>query len=281
MVVAKLRENRFCKKGFTLIELLVVISIIAVLLSVLMPALQRTKEQARRTICKSNLHQLTICAISYAIDRDDKLAYRDGDGDDSPHHLYYTKPNPWGTNPPCTYDLREMFIASIGGFTGHDPHRVFFCPSVSRMTDHYGYRNYERAKEWAWESGGIYDGVYTMGYYYYADGMLPGDFVASRPLPTKMSDKGSLSLFGDEMEYRFLSWFGGVDEWGEANHFGLGGGEFTVGRNPQGMNCSRMDGSAAWFAFRGGAPTSSNYDYEEMEVFAVYGWALYFWGKSN
>ena len=277
MMFAKSTKNSFHKNGFTLIELLVVISIIAVLLTILMPALSKAKEQTKRTICKSNLHQLTICAIAYATDRDDKLAKREGMASDSPHHLYFSDGNPWGTGGESPYDLREMFIASIGGFTGENPHKAFFCPSVSKNDDTYGYRNYEKAKELAWESGGPYDGVYTMGYYYYADGVLPGVFVGTAPLPSKLSDKGSLSLFGDEMELHSLGW------WGEANHFGLGGGEYTVGMEPQGMNCSRMDGSAAWYALRGGPATVSNYDYGEIEVFASYsgGFAVYLWGKSN
>ncbi len=129
-----------------------------------------------------------------------------------------------------------------------------------------------------WESGGDWDGVYTMGYYYYVEGALPGVFVGTQPLPKRASDKGSLSLFGDEMEARTgLPW-----QWGEANHFDSGGSEYAVDEDPQGMNCARLDGSAEWFAFRGGPPDAARYDYGEIEVYADLsgGWAMYLWGKS-
>ncbi len=59
------------KKAFTLIELLVVISIIALLLSILMPALGRVKEMARKLVCKSQMRQIATAAISYAAENED------------------------------------------------------------------------------------------------------------------------------------------------------------------------------------------------------------------
>jgi prepilin-type N-terminal cleavage/methylation domain-containing protein/prepilin-type processing-associated H-X9-DG protein len=61
------------ENGFTLIELLVVISVIAVLMAILMPALKRAREQGQRAVCLSTLKQLTLCWIMYADDNDDKL----------------------------------------------------------------------------------------------------------------------------------------------------------------------------------------------------------------
>jgi len=61
------------QRGFTLIELLVVIAIIALLMALLMPALERVREQAKRIICLNNLRQMTFAWILYAEDNDGKI----------------------------------------------------------------------------------------------------------------------------------------------------------------------------------------------------------------
>jgi len=58
-----------CRRaGFTLIELLVVISIIALLMAILMPALSKVKDQAKAAICLSNMHQLGVAWQMYTSD---------------------------------------------------------------------------------------------------------------------------------------------------------------------------------------------------------------------
>ena len=59
--------------AFTLIELLVVISIIVLLMALLLPALARAKEAARRTASLSNTHQINISFQGYGADHDDAL----------------------------------------------------------------------------------------------------------------------------------------------------------------------------------------------------------------
>ena len=68
MLPVQRRSRR--RSGFTLIELLVVVSILALLISLLLPALSRAALQARITVCQSQERQLHLGSSTYTADAD-------------------------------------------------------------------------------------------------------------------------------------------------------------------------------------------------------------------
>jgi len=77
------------RQGFTLIELLVVVAIIALLIAILLPALNKAKAQARTVTCGARLHQLIVGAMTYSVENREHLptSWKQG----SSYHNYFMR----------------------------------------------------------------------------------------------------------------------------------------------------------------------------------------------
>lgn len=107
-------------RGFTLVELLVVISIIALLLSVLLPGLNRAREMARKTVCSNNLKQIGLSLAIYGNENNNQFPT---DRHDQSHWMW-----------DVSVKIIDQVLRSGGS------RDTFYCPS-----------NPERNNDEAWE----------------------------------------------------------------------------------------------------------------------------------
>lgn len=116
MATQQTTTNGRGRRGFTLIELLVVVAIIALLISILLPALGKAREQAKEAVCKSNLRQLCIATTYYTQDNKSRLPWIKG--------------SPAASNAPPTnapfYQYQQIFQL----WPYAKDLKIFICPTA-------------------------------------------------------------------------------------------------------------------------------------------------------
>ena len=142
------------KKAFTLIELLVVIAIIALLLAILMPALQKVKDQARAVVCSSNLKQWNILVGFFLANNNGEFPDADYDDDnmnDEDGQWWIQPLTEYNEDPDiliCTKAKQKQPEETLLGFYTYHPRNNAEC---------WGSKDRRNARtapdyEWTWAS---------------------------------------------------------------------------------------------------------------------------------
>jgi prepilin-type N-terminal cleavage/methylation domain-containing protein/prepilin-type processing-associated H-X9-DG protein len=135
--------------GFTLIELLTVMGIVSILASLLLPALSRSREQARASVCLNNMRQLSYGVFLYADDKNDELPWAGAPDRNRPEDWVFGGQNDISSKDPTAWKTVGFgFHAESGsifqyvtGYPREEVHndadrrsfKVYRCPSSGEL----------------------------------------------------------------------------------------------------------------------------------------------------
>lgn len=214
---------RLCprRSAFTLIELLVTISVIALLIAIMMPALGQARDSARQVVCGSNLRQVALAGHTYAADHRQHLPPGSPSSGFAPAMFY---------QPASNFDLRESFGPYLQGFD------AWKCPAVGPVAD-------------------LDDPANTRFACYNTYGYMPGrdtpSFGTGQPHPTHLDAVADPARTVFQQDTVREGTYGTFEyNHGEGKHITIGDNNPSMaifaGDDPAGANISFFDGHAAW-----------------------------------
>ena len=134
------------KTGFTLIELLVVIAVIAVLMAILLPALNRARESAKRAVCSGQVKQVGIGIAAYTTDSENRMPTYNSNVARKPYELVHSYALYRDDYVDGNGRLLPMKLALLYEGKYISEPRVFYCPS--NIAPLYKYASYCLPKPW-------------------------------------------------------------------------------------------------------------------------------------
>jgi prepilin-type N-terminal cleavage/methylation domain-containing protein/prepilin-type processing-associated H-X9-DG protein len=234
-----LRRNIKLTRGFTLIELLVVIAIIAILASLLLPALSKARNRSKLISCSGNLRQFGSALWLYVTDNEDYTVVKDYD--------------PWGAEDTWLNFLANGYIAKIpqGENLSNFPSGIWHCPAKTDTSTEYAslrYGDYLYNTLTCWNGGSVNSlGIALTNDSYWASRHMMG---IDGKKTTQFQTPSMTIAFFDKYNANIYAAFWALDNFISRAHF-------------NGFNAAFVDGHVEFFERYNGI-TGENLDYRGL-----------------